>query len=149
MDYYCAFFFYIILWLHLLYIIYLYDQNWQLARGTNMSLSPFPLCQSSWNRLISPKVAKSPKANSHETKKNDNTYTTRQHWKKKKKKTSNNQPFNTPPTPHFPTYPANPLLSLPVIIARNFWVSSLLLIKFVSPFSLNLDLILLFSFRLV
>ena len=136
------FFIYIMLWLHLLYIIYLYDQNWQLARSTNMSLSPFPLCQSSWSRLISPKVAKSPKANSHETKKNDNTYTTRQHWKKKKKLLIINHL-----KPHLPTYPATPLLSLPIIIARNFWVSSLLLFKFISPFSLNLDLILLFSFR--
>ena len=42
MDYYCAFFIYIMLWLHLLYIIiiYLYDQNWQLAG--NMLLSSFP-----------------------------------------------------------------------------------------------------------
>ena len=43
----CIFFIYIMLWLHLLYIIYLYNQNWQLARSTNMSLSPFPLYQSS------------------------------------------------------------------------------------------------------
>ena len=41
------FFLYIMLWLHLLYIIYLYDQNWQLVRSTNMSLGPFPLYQSS------------------------------------------------------------------------------------------------------
>ena len=54
-----------------------------------------------------------------------------------------------PHLPHFPTYPATLLLSLPVIIARNFQVSALLLFKFICPFSLNLDLILLFSFRLV
>ena len=49
MDYYWAFFFNIMLWLHLLHIIiiiiiiiiYLYDQNWQLAG--NMLLSSFPM----------------------------------------------------------------------------------------------------------
>ena len=49
MDYYWAFFFNIMLWLHLLHIIiiiiYLYDQNWQLAG--NMLLSSFPVYQNS------------------------------------------------------------------------------------------------------
>ena len=143
----CIFFLYIMLWLHLLYIIYLYDQNWQLVRSTNMSLGPFPLYQSSWNRIIAQSLPKAQKQTPAKQKRT--TIHTLQDNIEKKKKTSNNQPFNTPPTAHFPTYPATPLLSLPVIITRNFWVSSLLLIKFISPFSLNLDLILLFSFRLV
>ena len=46
---------------YILYIIYLYDQNWQLARSTNMSLSPFPLYQSSWNRLIAQRLPKAQK----------------------------------------------------------------------------------------
>ena len=38
MDYYCAFFIYIMLWLHILYIIiYLYDQNWQLPSLKDLS----------------------------------------------------------------------------------------------------------------
>ena len=62
MDYYWPFFFYIMLWLHLLHIIiiiYLYDQNWQLAG--NMLLSSFPMYQSSLNRLIIQRLPKAQK----------------------------------------------------------------------------------------
>ena len=141
------FFLYIMLWLHLLYIIYLYDQNWQLVRSTNMSLGPFPLYQSSWNRLIAqslPKAQKQTPAKQKRTK----IHTLQDNIEKKKKKLLIINHL-IPHLPHLPTYPATPLLSLPVIIARNFWVSALLLFKFICPFSLNLDLILLFSFRLV
>ena len=134
------------LWLHLLYIIYLYDQNWQLARSTNMSLSPFPLYQSSWNRLIAQRLPKAQKQTPTKQKR-ITIHTLQDNIEKKKKPLIINHLI--PHLPHFPTYPATPLLSLPVIIARNFWVSALLLFKFISPFSLNLDLILLFSFRLV
>ena len=143
----CIFFLYIMLWLHLLYIIYLYDQNWQLVRSTNMSLGPFPLYQSSWNRLIAQSLPKAQKQTPAKQKRTT-IHTLQDNIEKKKKKLLIINHL-IPHLPHLPTYPATPLLSLLIIIARNFWVSSLLLFKFISPFSLNLDLILLFSFRLV
>ena len=139
------FFLYIMLWLHLLYIIYLYDQNWQLVRSTNMSLGPFPLYQSSWNRLIAQSLPKAQKQTPAKQKRTT-IHTLQDNIEKKKKKLLIINHL-IPHLPHLPTYPATPLLSLLIIIARNFWVSSLLLFKFISPFSLNLDLILLFSFR--
>ena len=82
------FFLYIMLWLHLLYIIYLYDQNWQLVRSTNMSLGPFPLYQSSWNRLIAQSLPKAQKQTPAKQKRT--TIHTLQDNIEKKKKTSNN-----------------------------------------------------------
>ena len=81
MDYYWPFFFYIMLWLHLLHIIiiiFLYNQNWQLAG--NMLLSSFPMYQSSLNRLIIQRLPKAQKQKKHTSQENNTTtYTTRQH----------------------------------------------------------------------
>ena len=72
--------------------------------NTNMSLSSFSLYQSSWNRLIAQRLPKAQKQNSHKTKRKDNTYTTRQHWKEKKNLIINHL---IPHQPRFPTYPSS------------------------------------------
>ena len=105
MDYYWPFFFYIMLWLHLLHIIiiiYLYDQNWQLAG--NMLLSSFPMYQSSLNRLITQRLPKAQKQKNTPPKRTTLLHTLQDNIEKKKK-TSLRINHLIHHLNHFPTYP--------------------------------------------